>query len=281
MSDKTFYNLGARGHDITTAAGFEDLAAKLASQRMPNVQLALGKSFPNLPTEGANLSPGFGTYVKNILGQKNIQVAILSCYINMIHPDEAVRDELLSKFEAYVKYARYFGAPMVASETGGVFPEIKYTEENFTPAAFAKVVSSVKRLAQAGEKYQTFIGVEPGRNHPIYSLSKMQELLTKVNSDYVGVVLDPTNLISGETYLEQVTLVEKAFAMFGDKIIAFHLKDFVVTETGGIKPVNFGDGVMKRDEILKIIARHKPYLPIILEETKDDALGNAMATVNG
>ena len=82
-----------------------------------------------------------GNYVKRVLEKQEVTVGILSCYINMIHPDLTIREELLTKFEQYLRYASSFGASMVASETGCVLPEIQYTEENFTDEAFAEAVS--------------------------------------------------------------------------------------------------------------------------------------------
>ncbi len=269
-----YVNLGARGHDVSDVSSIEDLRDKLFLQNIKNVQLALGMSFKNLPSGKDNLNPGMGTLIKNTLQEKNIQIAILSCYINMIHPDEKLREEALEKFESYVKYAKYFGASMVASETGSMLDPIAYTEENFTENAYNLAVKSIKRLSLAGEKYQVMIGIEPGLNHPIYSVEVMNKLLKDINSPQIGVVLDPTNLINADTYKNQVEIVKEAFATFGEKIVAFHLKDFIV-EDGKIKPVNFGEGIMNKKEILEIISENKPYLNVILEETKDNGLKKA------
>ncbi|WP_071130482.1 sugar phosphate isomerase/epimerase family protein [Enterococcus timonensis] len=273
------FNLGARGHDITAADTPEALAKILKANNIENIQLALGMSFPKMPSQAKNLSPGMGTYFKNIFAKEGIQIAILSCYINMIHPDLKIREEALQKFISYVKYARYFGASMVASETGGVLEKIIFTEKNYTPEAFAKVVDSVKQLVAAGEKYGVMIAIEPGLNHPLYSLEKVQQLITEVNSDYLGIILDPVNLLNAQTYQQEVELVQSAFEMFGEKIVAVHLKDFTI-ENEKLIPTNFGDGLTKNKEILEIIDQYKPHLNIILEETKDEALGKAKEKID-
>lgn len=56
-----------------------------------------------------------GAAIKRELAKEDVQVGILSCYINMIHPDLEIREQLLQKFESYLRHARYFGAAMVAS----------------------------------------------------------------------------------------------------------------------------------------------------------------------
>ena len=232
-------------------------------------------SFPDMPSGAANLNPGMGAAIKRELAKEDVQVGILSCYINMIHPDLEIREQLLQKFESYVCHARHFGAAMVASETGCVLPEIQYTEDNFTDEAFADMVGVIRRLVKAGEESGMLVGIEPGLNHPLYSLERVEQLLAAVQSDYLGIILDPSNLITSGDFQGQVALVERAFESFGDKIVAVHLKDFKV-EDDKIIPVNLGEGLIDYAAIAGIIAKHKPLSYVVLEETKDDHIGQAL-----
>ncbi|CAH2254166.1 TPA: sugar phosphate isomerase/epimerase family protein [Enterococcus faecium] len=264
-------NITIRGHDLSEVQTIEDLAEKTKEQGIHTLQLALGLSFPEIPSGTNEINSGMGNYVKRVLEKQEVTVGILSCYINMIHPDLTIREELLTKFEQYLRYASSFGASMVASETGCVLPEIQYTEENFTDEAFAEAVSVIRRLVKAGEKYQMMVGIEQGLNHPVYSLARVEQLIQAVDSDYLGIILDPTNLITSSDYQEQVQLVEEAFERFGEKICAVHLKDFRV-EQEKIVPVNLGDGVIEYTKIKEIIMKNRPYLYVVLEETKDDGI---------
>lgn len=264
-------NITIRGHDLSQVQTIEDLAEKTKEQGIHTLQLALGLSFPEMSSGANEINSGMGNYVKRVLEKQEVSVGILSCYINMIHPDLTIREELLTKFEQYLRYASSFGASMVASETGCVLPEIQYTEENFTDEAFAEAVSVIRRLVKAGEKYQMMVGIEPGLNHPVYSLARVEQLIQAVDSDYLGIILDPTNLITSTDYQEQIQLVEEAFERFGEKICAVHLKDFRV-EQEKIVPVNLGDGVIEYTKIKEIIKKNRPYLYVVLEETKNDGI---------
>ena len=264
-------NITIRGHDLSQVQTIEDLAEKTKEQGIHTLQLALGLSFPEMSSGANEINSGMGNYVKRVLEKQEVSVGILSCYINMIHPDLTIREELLTKFEQYLRYASSLGASMVASETGCVLPELQYTEENFTDEAFAEAVSVIRRLVKAGEKYQMMVGIEPGLNHPVYSLARVEQLIQAVDSDYLGIILDPTNLITSSDYQEQVQLVEEAFERFGEKICAVHLKDFRV-EQEKIVPVNLGDGVIEYTKIKEIIMKNRPYLYVVLEETKDDGI---------
>ena len=268
-------NITIRGHDISGVSSVKELAAQTKRQGIHNLQLALGLSFPDMPSGATNLNPGMGAAIKRELAKEDVQVGILSCYINMIHPDPEIREQLLQKFESYVRHARYFGAAMVASETGCVLPEIQYTEDNFTDETFEDMVDVIRRLVKTGEEAGMLVGIEPGLNHPLYSIERVEQLLAAVQSDYLGIILDPTNLITSEDYQAQVSLVERAFERFGEKIVAVHLKDFKV-EDGQIIPVNLGEGLIDHAAITGIIAKHKPFSYVVLEETKDDRIGKAL-----
>ncbi len=272
-------NIAIRGHDISNIENIQQLATKARELGAQSLQLALGISFPNLKCDLENMNPGLGKYFYRVLDKENIDVAILSCYINMIHPDLEIREKLLKKFESYVKYAKYFGATMVASETGCVYPEIKYTEKNFTEDVFKEAVSVIKRLVKSGEKYNTLVAIEPGLNHPIHSLEKTKRLIEEVNSDYLSIILDPTNLITLENYKTQPEILEEAFNLFGEKINAVHVKDFTI-ENLKIKPVNLFEGLMQVEKIIDIIEKHKPGNFIVIEQTKDEAIKTAVEKLN-
>ena len=109
-------NMTIRGHDLSGVTSVKELAEQTKKQGIHNLQLALGMSFPDMPSGAANLNPGMGAAIKRELAKEDVQVGILSCYINMIHPDLEIREQLLQKFESYLRHARYFGAAMVASE---------------------------------------------------------------------------------------------------------------------------------------------------------------------
>ncbi len=268
------HNLVIRGHDLSNIQTPQELAQKTQACGIHNLQFALNASFPNLRADATAMNPGMGTYFKNLFAKHEIQIALLSCYSNLIHPDLAKREEILTKFESYLRYAGYFGAAMVASETGSVIPELGYSEDNFKDETFATLVTVIKRLVKAGEKYKTLVGIEGGLNHPLYSVARTKQLLAEVDSEYLGIILDPTNLVSVATHESMVAIVREAFESYGEKICALHLKDYVIKDDQ-IVPVSLGKGFINYREILQIVDEYKPYCYIVLEETKDDGIVTA------
>ncbi|OTN76776.1 hypothetical protein A5886_001855 [Enterococcus sp. 8G7_MSG3316] len=264
-----------RGHDMKDCQTPKELAQTIARHQLTNVQFALTKSFPD-SGDITSLNPGMGTYFKQTFAAEGVQIALLSCYSNLIHPDAKKREAILTRFERYLAHAKYFGAVMVASETGSVLPQMGYTEENFSDETFEDLVGVIQRLVAYAEKHHILLGIEAGLNHPLYSLDRIAMLLDRVPSEWLGIIFDPTNLITIKDYQQQVALTEEAFARFGDSIVCLHLKDYQVIDNK-IDVVPLGEGCMDYQKILQITARHKPYCYVVLEGTTDAALPRALA----
>lgn len=261
-------NLAIRGHDFKQVASPEILAKNIAATGIKNIQFALPLSFPSIPSDGGNMNVGMGSYYRRAFKEQDIEIPVLSCYVNMIHPDLEERQNVLSKFERYLSAAKSFGANVVATETGCVDAEIHYTEANFTDEAFEKVVASVKQLTDYAEKIGMSVAIEGGLNHPIYSPKKMRELLDRIQSPNMQVILDVTNFLNVDTYQNQKAIIDEAFELFGDELCALHLKDFVI-EDNKIIPAAIGTGEMDFPYLLKAVTKAKPHLHLIMEETKE------------
>jgi L-ribulose-5-phosphate 3-epimerase len=267
-------NLGIRAHDIENRP-LEELVNEIACKGLTCVQLALSKSF-DIKAEPGVLSPGLAHYIGSAFSKQNIQIAVLGCYFNMIHPDQGERRKGLDCFKEHIRYARDFGCSIVATETGNVNPEIIYTKENFKEEPFLEVVESVRELVREAEKFGVIVGIEAGVNHPIYSPKVMKRLLDSVDSNNLQVIFDPVNLLTIDTYKHQVEIFQEAFDLFGDRIIALHAKDFVL-EDEQLKTVAVGQGLLNYDAVLKLIKDKKPYINILMEETKEPFITESMA----
>lgn len=272
-------NLAIRGHDFNKRITPEELAQEISKVGLKNIQFAINISFPEVASEKENMNSGMGNYYRRIFEEKDIQITVLSCYINMIHPDENERKNVLEKFNSYLRTAKAFGADMVATETGNIDAEIHYTEDNFTEEAFEKVVTSVKQMATYAEKMGMIVAIEGGLNHPIYSPQKIKDLLDRVQSPNVQIILDTTNFLRVDTWEDQRKIIDQSFELFGDKIAALHLKDFVV-EGNSLKPVAIGEGLMDFPYLIERVRKEKPFLPLIMEETKEPFVPEAIKLLN-
>ncbi|WP_221819927.1 sugar phosphate isomerase/epimerase [Neobacillus niacini] len=272
-------NIGIRAHDIENLP-LEELGQEVAGKGLTSVQLALSKSLEGVNTELGSLSPGFARYVANAFAKHNVQIAVLGCYFNMIHPDLDERRKGMERFKEHIRFAKDFGCSIVATETGNVNPEIFYTEENFKEEPFLEVVESVSELVKEAEKFGVIVGIEAGVNHPIYSPKVMKRLLDSINSNNLQVILDPVNLLTIDTYQNQEEIFQEAMDLFGDRVVILHAKDFTI-ENNQLVPTAVGKGLLNYEYIIKEIKKKKPFINILLEETKEPFIEESIAYLRG
>lgn len=268
-------NLGIRAHDIENLP-LEELVREISSKGLTSVQLALSKSFPYMNTALGGLSPGMAHHIGNAFRENHIQIAVLGCYINMIHPDLGERRKALDRFKEHLRFARDFGCSVVGTETGNVNPDIVYTEENFIEEPFLEVVKSVTELVEEAEKFGVIVGIEGGINHPVHTPARMKRLLDSVNSNNLQVIFDPVNYLTIENYKNQEAVIEEAFELFGDRIVILHAKDFII-ENNCVKTTTVGEGLLNYELVFKWIKAKKPFINILLEETKEPYINRSIA----
>jgi L-ribulose-5-phosphate 3-epimerase len=271
-------NIGIRAHDFELRP-LNDLAAAIREKGLTSVQLALGKSLPYIKTDTGSMSPGFAHQVGQTFARNDIQIAVLGCYINMIHPDLQERKKALDRFKEHIRYARDFGCSIVGTETGNVNADIIYTEENFKEQPFLEVVESVRELVAEAEKFGVIVGIEGGVNHPIYSPKVMKRLLNCIDSNNLQVIYDPVNYLTAGNYHEQAALIQEAFELFGDRIAIVHAKDFII-ENDTLTFVPPGKGQLNYELILKYLKANKPFVNILMEDTKEPHIHESVKFLN-
>ncbi|MEM1502585.1 sugar phosphate isomerase/epimerase family protein [Domibacillus sp. 8LH] len=258
--------LGIRGHDLEKMPA-EELARTISHKGFDAVQLAVGKSF-DFYTGPGSLTKEISREIGETFRRHDVQIAVLGCYIQMIHPDTAVRRRELDRFKEHLAAANDFGCLLVGTETGNAHAEIAYTTDNFKEEPFLAVVESMKELAAEAEAQNAVIGVEAGVNHPIYSPETMKRLLDLVQSDHVRVIFDPVNLLTAETWENQAAIFQEAFHLFGDKIAVLHAKD-VELKNGSLQAVPVGKGLIDYETVFRLIRETGRSIPVLLEDVRD------------
>ncbi|WP_017472480.1 sugar phosphate isomerase/epimerase family protein [Amphibacillus jilinensis] len=268
-------NVGIRAHDVENK-DISDLAQKLNQKEINSIQLALKKSVKEWKISTASLNTGLAKYIANVFHEKKINIAVLGCYINMIDPDLEQREQALGYFKAHLRLAHDFGCSIVGSETGNVHSQMGYTTDNFTEAAFLKVVDSVQILVEEAERFGVVVGIEGGVNHPIYTPQLMKRLIDKVRSNHLQVIFDPVNYLTIDNYQRQMSIIDEAFSLFGDRIAIIHAKDFQIKEDQ-LHIVPVGHGQFNYAHLFTKIKAAKPMIPILLEETKEPYINQSIA----
>ncbi|MDT3390793.1 MAG: sugar phosphate isomerase/epimerase [Bacillota bacterium] len=261
-------NLGLRAHDVQIFDDVPNLAKRLSQLGFNYIQFAPRVSLQKTTQTGANVSFGLANQVKWDFAKYGIQIAVLGCYVNIIHPDETERQQALAQFKRYLARVNSFGGVLVGTETGSVDPQFNLTPDNYQPAVVDLAISQIKQMVAEAERLGVLVGIEPGVNHPLHDLATTKQMLDQVASPNVKIILDAGNL-STPANTDIVATIQQALDLFGDQIYAFHLKDFVM-QNGRLQGVPVGEGVADLAGAVKLIEQKQPGAYVILDETPQE-----------
>lgn len=268
MSVSLPIRIGVRAHDFGRLPAGE-LAAKIAAKKMVCAQLAVGKAIAGIDLKPGLLNPGLAFDIGEVFRTRGVQIAVLGCYVNPIHPDPATRRSLLGLFKEHLRYARDFGNGLVALETGSVNADYSPHGENHGENAFQESLASIAELVAEAEHFGVCVGIEAVASHVVSTPQKMLRMLDAVASPNLQVVFDPVNLLSLENHTEQERVIGESIELFGDRIAAIHAKDFVI-EHGQMKFARAGLGMLRHDLVMKFALQQKPGISILLEDATED-----------
>jgi L-ribulose-5-phosphate 3-epimerase len=260
---------GVRGHDFGTAEPGE-LAAKIASRGFRRLQLAPTKALLGVGAKPGDLDATKAAAIRVAFAAHGVEIAVLGCYVNLVRPDQA--PESLTRFEEYLRLAGTFGCRRVATETFS----LEEGRKGFSEEGYRALVPAIARLAAAAEAAGAWVCVEPVASHIVSGPRVMRRLLDEVGSPSLKVLLDPVNLVDPETLAGAPGLLEDCLELLGDRVEAFHAKDFAV-EGGKKLVVSPGMGVFDYRPTLARLLKAKPDMPVILEDQRPENLAAAAA----
>lgn len=250
---------GIRAHDVFES-GLENICKKCKNNGISYLQLVLEKTVEGF--EYGKFSNEYAESIKSQLGETKI--AVLGSYVNLSSSNENELKEAMLKFKEKIKYASILKPGVVGSETG-FFGASLSDNENESERAYLHLLKNVKELVRYAEKFGVNIGIEGVHCFVINTPEKMSRLLSDIDSKNLKVIFDPVNYININNYEKQDEMIKKSFELFADKMAAFHMKDFVVTD-GKIKNVVPGKGILNYKLIFEKFKEYNLDLPIISEE---------------
>jgi L-ribulose-5-phosphate 3-epimerase len=262
--------LGIRAHDFGKHP-VEVLSRKITDKGFTSIQLALAKAVSDINYTKGQISPGLANYIGEAFHKNNIQIAVLGCYINPVHPDLTERKNQIDRFKEHLRFARDFGCCIVATETGSMNADCSYHPENNSQKQFDMLITSVSELVNEAEKFGVLVCIEGVTTHTISNPELMLNVLDRIGSNNLQVLFDPVNLISVDNYKKQEDMIKQAFDLFGDRIQIIHAKDFNFKDNN-IVSTYAGDGILNYEFLLKTIKQRKPFINILLEDTKEDKM---------
>ena len=155
------------------------------------------------------------------------QIFAVSGTYNMIHPDPAVRRAGERRLAVIAAACREMGTSLVTLCTGTRDPEDQWRHhpENASPEAWRDLLQSFEALIRIAETHGIMLGVEPELGNVVSSAAAARRLIEEIDSNRIGIVLDPANLRGSGEPDERRRIIEEAVDMLADRIVMAHAKD--------------------------------------------------------
>jgi len=264
---------GVRAHDFGRKSP-AILAKEISDMGFEAAQLALSKALLGIDENTYIFENGLPEAVKSAFNDANVEISVLGCYINLVHPDEKIRDFVLTRFENHIKFASMCGAKMVGTETGSLNANFSFNPENHSESAYLQTAKSVARLVECGERLNVNVGIEGVSSYTINTPKKLKRLIDDIKSDKLKIILDPVNLLTYNNYEKQEDIIKESVELFGDKIDVLHAKDFVASDDK-LDLVTIGTGMLNYKLIFELL-RNKEY-SILFEGASIDTMKQSLS----
>ncbi len=256
------YEFGLRGHDI--GSNLDEMCENAKKYGVKKLQFALAVTCKDINFDEVGFDEEIAKNIKAKLDEYNLHVSVLGCYIDPISPDIEFRNKQLKRFENFISYAKYFGADMIATETGF----LSTMEETRSEETYQLLLDNLRPLVRTAEEKGVMMAIEMVHIHPMYSPKRLRRLLDDINSPNLGAILDVSNLIYPETKNCQCDFINDTFDLLGKELKAIHLKDFVFEDETNKHFALAGSGELMTEMLFDRIYALEKMPEIILDSTK-------------
>ena len=182
-------------------------------------------------------------------------------YTNLIHPDNAQRQQNLANLAHCIEVAESVDCPMVGTVAGSRDPGlINVHPENWTDETFAMLVNSIQQVLRDTARMKAAIGMEAQVTSPIDGPIAHKRLMDEVGGDRIKVNFDPVNMMCLSRYYQTTEFLNECFDLLGEDIVGCHAKDTYIwpdKQTVHVQEVCPGKGVMDYETYLVRMSRMK------------------------
>jgi len=264
-------NIGIRLHD-TAPGTLEERLAFARAQGFSCAHLALSKTLDGFTMDEAPrlLDEKLAARVKNAFAAREMECAVLGCYLSLAGGDAEERRRTLAVYRAHLRFARMVGARVVGTETP--LPEgDPHSEESF-----AFFLDCLRPAVRAAEEEGAVLAVEPVWQHVVSTPEKAARMLEAIGSDHVQIILDPVNLLSAANADRAEEIVAGALRRLGGRVRILHMKDYRrVPGEANVRSLACGLGEMRYDGLLAFARENG--IPMTLEDTLPENAAAARA----
>ena len=261
--------IGVRVHDFGKSNA-QTLAKQAKAVGFDGVQFVINKAIEGETGKAGTLNDEKVKAFADAFHNEGLDIVMLGAYFNPVHSNKDLVKENILKFKEHLSLEHEFHTKYVGTETGS-FNDDKWTYNplNRTEDAFQEVKRIFKDLANTAEANNARMAIEGAFGHCMYCPEALHRLVSEINSPNVYYICDIYNYLAISNYQDQRKILDECLELFKNRIVIYHLKDFVV-EGEALKQVAIGTGLMDYDYILPKIKKATPNAYLIFEGSKPE-----------
>lgn len=203
-----------------------------------------------------------------------IAVAQVGCYTNLQCAPGASREQQMGRLKHVIALAARAGSRCVVSGAGHMVPEkpeavFAAHPDNWSDEAMGRLTESCAEAAAAAAEAGITFCVECWSITTLNTPGRLAELVRRVGTQGFGILLDPVNLMSLNTYFENSRVIRESFDLLGDSILIVHAKDTLLIEssfTYHMSEAVPGDGILDYETLLRCMGTlQDAETPLVIE----------------
>ena len=251
--------LGMRGHDFGRM-DIETLAKTIKGAGFDSVQLAPTKAIEGIEHFN-DIKPKHLDDIAAAFNKAELDIRIYGCYIEPSLQDEAQRLEQVGYFIQGIKNCKAVGGYAIGTETTSLDVN---APADVREAAYQRLKDSVLRMVEVAEREAVLIAIEPVAEHVLNTPALAKRLLDEVQSEYLGIIFDPVNLVLPSTIQDQRQIYQSLFDLLGDKVAVLHMKDIDIENNEKAWRL-IGKGLIDYPFIIDWLHKNKPDTHVLRE----------------
>jgi len=206
----------------------------------------------------AEVPPGVIRTIADAAASRSLSIVAVNGTFNMAHPDRAVRDEGVRRFEGFAAAVAALGAPIASICTRTRCAEDLWTfhPDTASDAAWDDMMEVARAIAAIARRHGIRLGIETEASNVISTPERARRLIDEVGADVMCVVMDCANLFhAGQARRDRVAdVIGHAFDVLGDDVALAHGKDILASD--GLRFCAAGDGIVDFDLFLMLLAKY-------------------------
>lgn len=193
-----------------------------------------------------SVSPEAIRAIRKASRETGIPVDAVNGTWNMAHPDRAVREEGLKRFEGFLDAVTQLDCNLVSLCSGTRSPAHLWSYDPATalPDAWEDMLDTMRRAALLAEKHGVVMAIETEAANVIDTPARARRVMDEVGSPNLKMILDCANLFHAGEVSEAIMRprIDEAIEQFGRDIVIAHGKDIRPSE--GIDFCGTGFGIV-------------------------------------